>query len=496
MVKPVKMMSESRQILAPITTAATSPEAQQILDEAISEAATVDGDRVLDQFEAEAIKLAFEAVAPQDGSEITADVAADIKGALLTRVAAMKAERVNSTEVLFTSEGEALTNFRGKITGAMKDTIKKAAGKQVDINLMLFAFTDKVMADEIVSIAAANPNVTFRLLTDWSQMASSGGRQASRLAKLVEKDQIPNIVVKFKKDNPYIWDSVNNRPKFSHGHTKGLNHHKGFVTLIDGRPEKMAMGSFNWSVSAMKSNYENMMLLDRADPDNRRIMKGYEKEFEGFWNRDDSALLFNEARKVKNRLYEALYEAHGQSYTGFNVPDDTIADPVFVALDASTAFDINSFSDEDNTDLQALVGKTLASRIHKELREYGRLDPVNAVNVRDLVDARRAEGVTTLITTHDMLIADALCDRVGFILDGELVECDAPAALKRRYGTREVVVSWGHEDEPSTARFPLDGIGGQDEFLRILRDEPVLSLHSQETTLEDVFVQVTGRTLK
>ncbi|WP_428267875.1 ATP-binding cassette domain-containing protein [Haliangium sp.] len=124
------------------------------------------------------------------------------------------------------------------------------------------------------------------------------------------------------------------------------------------------------------------------------------------------------------------------------------------------------------------------------------LDPVNAVKVRELVKARRAQGVTTLITTHDMLVADDLCDRVAFIVDGTLVECDAPESLKRRYGKREIVVQYGPEDSPNNARFPLDGVGEQTEFLRILREEPLLSVHSQETTLEDVFVQVTGRSLR
>lgn len=124
------------------------------------------------------------------------------------------------------------------------------------------------------------------------------------------------------------------------------------------------------------------------------------------------------------------------------------------------------------------------------------LDPVNAVKVRDLVRARQAQGVTTVITTHDMLIADALCDRVGFIVDGELVACDAPSTLKRRYGTREVEVAYGPEAAPTTARFPLDGLAAQTDFQRILAEEPVLSIHSQETTLEDVFVQVTGRSLR
>jgi len=123
------------------------------------------------------------------------------------------------------------------------------------------------------------------------------------------------------------------------------------------------------------------------------------------------------------------------------------------------------------------------------------LDPVNAVKVRDLVLDRRAEGTTTVITTHDMLIADALCDRVGFIVDGRLAECDAPAALKRRFGRREVKVSYGDAEAPSERTFPLDGLADDDGFLTLLRDEPLVAIHSQETTLEDVFVQVTGRSL-
>ena len=123
------------------------------------------------------------------------------------------------------------------------------------------------------------------------------------------------------------------------------------------------------------------------------------------------------------------------------------------------------------------------------------LDPVNAVKVRDLVRARQAEGVTVVITTHDMLIADALCDRVGFIVDGQLAECDAPDALKRRFGKREVVVTYGEVAAPTEARFPFDGIGVESAFLDILKRESLIALHSQETTLEDVFVQVTGRAL-
>jgi fluoroquinolone transport system ATP-binding protein len=43
--------------------------------------------------------------------------------------------------------------------------------------------------------------------------------------------------------------------------------------------------------------------------------------------------------------------------------------------------------------------------------------------------------------------------------------------------------------------FPLDGLADNPEFLAALRSGDVETMHTQETTLEDVFVQVTGRTL-
>ena len=123
------------------------------------------------------------------------------------------------------------------------------------------------------------------------------------------------------------------------------------------------------------------------------------------------------------------------------------------------------------------------------------LDPVNAVKVRELVRERQQQGTTTILTTHDMHVADVLCDRVAFIVDGRIVECDAPDALKRRYGRREVKVAYGDEASPTTGSFPLDGLADHEGFQRVLRDETLVSMHSQETSLEDVFVQVTGRRL-
>jgi fluoroquinolone transport system ATP-binding protein len=125
------------------------------------------------------------------------------------------------------------------------------------------------------------------------------------------------------------------------------------------------------------------------------------------------------------------------------------------------------------------------------------LDPVNALRIREIIQEKQRQGVTTFIATHDMTTADALCDRVAFIVDGAIAIIDSPEALRRTYGRREVEVTWRSDDEGErSASFPLDGIGEDTDFAEALRHTSITSIHSQETTLEDVFVQVTGRGLE
>ncbi len=123
------------------------------------------------------------------------------------------------------------------------------------------------------------------------------------------------------------------------------------------------------------------------------------------------------------------------------------------------------------------------------------LDPVNARRIMTIIEDRRRQGVTTFLTTHNMTVADALCDRVGFIVDGALAAVEAPAVLRQRYGRREVRVTWASDKGPESAAFPLDGLAGNAAFLDLLSARTITSIHSQEASLEDVFIQVTGRAL-
>lgn len=123
------------------------------------------------------------------------------------------------------------------------------------------------------------------------------------------------------------------------------------------------------------------------------------------------------------------------------------------------------------------------------------LDPVNAQRIKELIRAQKRAGKTIFLTTHDMTVADQLCDHVAFIVDGAIGQIDAPRELKLRHGRQVVRVEYGENGYLHSADFALHNIGDNEAFLDLLRRNPVQTIHTQEATLEDVFIQVTGRSL-
>lgn len=124
------------------------------------------------------------------------------------------------------------------------------------------------------------------------------------------------------------------------------------------------------------------------------------------------------------------------------------------------------------------------------------LDPVNARKIKDLIKSQKDAGKTVFLTTHDMHIADELCDRVAFIVDGQLSLTDSPRELKLRYGKAEVRVEFSLNGKNEQRDFELAGLADNAEFLKLLREGSVRTLHTQEATLENIFIQITGRRLE
>ncbi len=124
------------------------------------------------------------------------------------------------------------------------------------------------------------------------------------------------------------------------------------------------------------------------------------------------------------------------------------------------------------------------------------LDPVNARTVKNMILDLKAAGRTIFLTTHDMSTADELCDRVAFVVDGRIVASDSPTELKIARSQRIVRVSYRDGDSGlSSVEFGLDGLADDPKFQAVMRNHHVETIHSREASLDDVFVEVTGRRL-
>ncbi|MEM8888990.1 MAG: ABC transporter ATP-binding protein [Bacteroidota bacterium] len=120
------------------------------------------------------------------------------------------------------------------------------------------------------------------------------------------------------------------------------------------------------------------------------------------------------------------------------------------------------------------------------------LDPVNAHKIKDMIKELRSRGKTIFITTHNMMTADELCDRVSFIVDGKIRITDVPFDLKKAYGQNRVKVVL---NEGEAREFDMAGLGENSDFLSFIKRGALASIQSQEASLEEVFIKVTGTSL-
>lgn len=123
------------------------------------------------------------------------------------------------------------------------------------------------------------------------------------------------------------------------------------------------------------------------------------------------------------------------------------------------------------------------------------LDPVNARRIKELIATQQEAGKTIFLTTHNMVLADELCNRVAFIVDGAIQLIDTPRDLRLRYGEATVRVEYRCNGRVAQQDFALAGLGKNRGFTDLLRTGTVQTIHSREATLDDIFVRVTGRGL-
>ena len=119
------------------------------------------------------------------------------------------------------------------------------------------------------------------------------------------------------------------------------------------------------------------------------------------------------------------------------------------------------------------------------------LDPSGAVLFRKIIEQERKKGTTVFVTTHNMVDADLLCDRVAFIAGGNLMALDTPRRLKEKNSNYRIVIDYLYQGQRETKTIEVRSL----ETGVLFAHDELLSIHSQEPTLEDMFIQYTGRGL-
>lgn len=124
------------------------------------------------------------------------------------------------------------------------------------------------------------------------------------------------------------------------------------------------------------------------------------------------------------------------------------------------------------------------------------LDPSSSESILEIIREEKKRGATVLLTTHDMEEADKLSDRVAFMNKGSIAALDTPHNLKQQYGKRalkaKVAASDGRlEDREVVMDTPETAKAVEEIFTK----EKVVTVHSEEATLEDIFIKITGRGL-
>ncbi|SNZ17071.1 ABC-2 type transport system ATP-binding protein [Terribacillus aidingensis] len=119
------------------------------------------------------------------------------------------------------------------------------------------------------------------------------------------------------------------------------------------------------------------------------------------------------------------------------------------------------------------------------------LDPGNVQKMHDLLRDLNREGTTIFLTTHNMEEAAQLCDRVAFLHEGQIREMDEPKLLQRKYAKNTIHL----ELKDGSNETIINDAGGAERLYQYMQAEEVLAVHSDQPTLGDIFIEVTGREL-
>ncbi len=124
------------------------------------------------------------------------------------------------------------------------------------------------------------------------------------------------------------------------------------------------------------------------------------------------------------------------------------------------------------------------------------LDPVSSRSIKEIVREEAARGAAILLTTHDMQVADELSDRVAFLHQGQILAMDTPEKLKLAHRERTLRVRYASGGEILESVIPLSDQDIGQQVNAAIGKGDLLTVHTDEASLEEVFVSFAGRGLQ
>ncbi|QOV13100.1 ABC transporter ATP-binding protein [Viridibacillus arvi] len=197
---------------------------------------------------------------------------------------------------------------------------------------------------------------------------------------------------------------------------------------------------------------------------------------------DNSGLYTRISIEENLLLYSRLY----------NLPDSSVEEALkFVNLYEERKKRVNTLS-------KGMIQRVTLARaiLHKpELlfldEPTSALDPVNTNHIYAGLRKLNEMGTTIFLTTHDMAEAEVLCNRVAFLDKGTIRAIGSPTDLKRQFGDDTLTV------ELLDGKKEIIGKGSEDakQMFEWMQNNQVERISTNEPSLGDIFVQVTGREL-
>jgi len=199
-------------------------------------------------------------------------------------------------------------DLRNKILEELDRVSQFAIDGPVEIRIFAFSFSDEDIFNKIISLVTVYANVTVKVVADWGLISDNGDQKVKQLAT----KEIDNLLVKYKLDQPYVWNEKKGKLEWSYHQSIGFLHHKMLSVNCNEIHKVLIVGSYNWTKKA-NANFENILVFYQSNEENAceaRVFDEFNNEFEALWQSQVLTVDYHTAQAYYSRYFEQAKEGY------------------------------------------------------------------------------------------------------------------------------------------------------------------------------------------